>query len=129
MSIFACGLRLHRKTYPPILARLFLCHFPQITSAKMQVCFLAASFPNKAFVFSNNGISKVAFAARAGSGKPALLHALFLENKKQNRRKNYRAVFSCEVQGHMQNSTHLEATKRGPKKSFTMFMHAHRQMI
>ena len=31
----------------------------------------------------------------AGSGKPTFLHALFLEDKKQNSRKNYGAMFSC----------------------------------
>ena len=39
--------------------------------------------------------AKHAFAARAGSGKPAILDALFLENEKQNSRKNYGAMFSC----------------------------------
>ena len=44
--------------------------------------------------------------AGAGSGNPAFLHALFLENEKQNSRKNYEAMFSHQVQGH------LEAKKR-----------------
>ena len=47
----------------------------------------------------------------AGSGKPAFLHALFLENEKQNSRKNYTAMFSCEIQGHRQKLAHLEAKK------------------
>ena len=47
------------------------------------------------FCFSKKKESaKRTFAARAGSGKPALLHVLFLENEKQNSRKNYEAMFS-----------------------------------
>ena len=39
-------------------------------------------------------MAKHSFAARGGSGKPASLHVLFLENQNQNSRKNYGAVFS-----------------------------------
>ena len=39
--------------------------------------------------------AKRTFAARAGSRK-------FLENENQNSRKNYGAMFSFQVQGHMQ---------------------------
>ena len=38
--------------------------------------------------------AKRAFAAMAGSEKPAFLHALFLENEKQTNRINYTAMFS-----------------------------------
>ena len=58
ISIFPCGLSLHRKTYPPILVRWFLFHFSEITYAKTHLFFLAASFPNKDFVFPNNRISE-----------------------------------------------------------------------
>ena len=56
--------------------------------------------------------AKPAFAAGAGSGKPALLHALFLENEKQNSRKTYGAMFSREVQGHMQKFNSFRGNKK-----------------
>ena len=97
---------------------------------KNAVYFLAVSFPNKAFVFPNRMESaKHAFAARAGSGKPALLHVLFLENKKQNSRKNYGAMFSREVQGHMKKFNSFRGNKKRPQKSRTMFLHAHLQLF
>ena len=130
MSVFACGLRLHRKTYPPILVRWFLCHFPQIAYAKTQFFFRRRPFQTKLLFFQTMESAKRAFAAGAGSGKPALLHALFLENEKQNSRKNYGAMFSCEVQGHMQTFNSFTGnTKKRPKKSLTMFMHGHLQLF
>ena len=60
-----------------------------------QSFFLAGSFSNKAVVFFQTIESaKRTFAARAGSGNPAFLHALFLENEKRNCGKNYEAIFS-----------------------------------
>ena len=64
--------------------------------AKTQFFFLPVSFPNKAFIFFQTIESaKCAFATRAGSGKPAFLHELFLENERQNSGKYYEAVFPC----------------------------------
>ena len=103
ISIFACGLRPHRKTHPTISSSSLLVSLSFSTNnvCKNTFFFLVASFPNKAFVFPTIESAKHAFAARAGSGKPALLHVLFLENEKQNSRKKYGAMFSREVQGHM----------------------------
>ena len=52
-------------------------------------------FQRKLLFFQTIESAKRTFAASAGSRK-------FLENEKQNSRKNYGAVFSREVQGHMQ---------------------------
>ena len=52
-------------------------------------------FQRKLLFFQTIESAKHAFAASAGSRK-------FLENEKQNSRKNYRAMFSRYVQGHMQ---------------------------
>ena len=87
-SIFACGFPLHRKTYPPILVCWFLFHFPQITYAKMHFFSWRHPFQRKILFFQTIESAKRAFAAKAGSRKPAL----FLE--KQNSRKNYGAMFS-----------------------------------
>ena len=65
--------------------------------------------------------AKRAFADRAGSGKPAFLHVLFLENEKQNSRKNYRAMFSVKSKVTCKNLAHLEAKKQ-PKKSLMLFI-------
>ena len=130
MSIFACNLPLHRKTYPPILVCWFLCRFPQITYAKMQFFFSWwHPFQTKLICFSKQWYQWSAhLPPGAGSGKPALLHALFLKNEKQNSRKNYEATFSREVQGHMQKFNSFRGKKkRRPKKSLTLFMHAHLQ--
>ena len=69
-------------------------------------------FQTKLLFFQTIESAKRTFAARAGSGKPALLQALFLENEKQNNRKNCGAMFSH----------YLEAKKKWPKMSLTLFM-------
>ena len=121
ISIFECGLRLHKKTYPPILVRWFLFHFPQITYAKTNFFSWQRPFQTKLLFFQTIESAKRVFVARAGSGKPALVHALFLE-------KNYGAMFSREVQGHMQKFNSFKGKKKKrPKKSLTLFMHAHLQ--
>ena len=59
--------------------------------------FVAAYFNSKqsfTLFFQTIQSAKCPFAARAGSGKPVFLHALFLENEKQNSSKNYRAMIS-----------------------------------
>ena len=84
-------------------------------------------FQTKLLFFQTIESAKCAFATRAGSGKPAFLHALFLENERQNGRKHYRAMFSHYVQGHMEtckNLAHLEAKKDLPKKSLMLLMQA-----
>ena len=52
-------------------------------------------FQTKLLFFQTIESVKCTFAAMAGSGKPAFLHALFLENEKQSGRKNYGTMFSC----------------------------------
>ena len=54
---------------------------------KRSFFFLAVSFPKKALCFQTIESVKRAFAASAGSRE-------FLENEKQNSRKNYGAMFS-----------------------------------
>ena len=56
--------------------------------------------------------AKRAFAAMAGSGKPAFLHVLFLENEKQNSSKNYGTTFSRKSKVTCKNLAHLEAKKK-----------------
>ena len=114
-SIFAGSLRLHSKTYPPILVCWFLFHFPQITNAKTHFFSWRRPFQSKLLFFQTTESAKRAFATRAGSGKPALLHTLFLENEKQNSKKNYRAMFSRYVQGHMQKFSSFRGKKNGLK--------------
>ena len=118
-SIFTCGLRLqlHRKTYPPILVPWFLFRFPQITYAKTQCFSWQHPFQTKLLFFQTIESAKRTFADRAGSGKPALLHALFLKNEKQNSRKNYGAMFSRQVQGHTQKLSSFQRPKKKHLKS------------
>ena len=65
----------------------------------------------KLLFFQTIESAKGAFAVRAGSGKRAFLHALFLENEKQNSSKNYRTVLS-QVQGHMQKFSSFGGKKK-----------------
>ena len=71
-------------------------------------------FQTKFLFFQTIESAKRAFAARADSGKPAFLHALFLENETQNSRKKYGAMLSRLVQGHMQNFSSFRG-KKWPK--------------
>ena len=79
---------------------------------KNAVFFLSGSFLKKLSFFQTMESAKRTFAARAGSGKPALLPALFLKNEKQNSRKNYGAMISREVQGHMQKFNSFRGNKK-----------------
>ena len=65
-------------------------------------------FQTKLLFFQTIESAKCIFAMRAGSGKPAFLHALFLENKHQN------SNVTCR------NLAHLGAKKNRPKKSLTL---------
>ena len=56
------------------------------------------------------------------------MHYFSKTNNKNYSRKNYGAVVSCEVQGHMQKFNSFRANKKRPKKSLTTFMHAHHQL-
>ena len=86
----------------------------------MQKCsfFPGCPFQRKLLFFQTIESARHAFAARAGSRK-------FLENEKQNGRKNYGAMFTFQIQGHMQKlSSFRGKTKNRPKKSLMWFFHA-----
>ena len=77
------------------------------------------SFQRKLLFFQTLESAKRAFAASAGSRK-------FLENEKQNSRKNYRAMFSR----HMQKLSSFERGKNiRPKKSLTWLLHEALQLM
>ena len=79
-------------------------------------------FQTKLLFFQTIEPVKCAFAARAGPGKPAFLRVLFLENEKQNCGKNYGAMFSHQVQGHVQNFSSFRGKKK--KKTVTYAIYA-----
>ena len=62
---------------------------------KNSVFSLGRPFQTKLLFFQTIESAKCAFATMAASRKRAFLHALFLENEKQNSRKDYTAMFSC----------------------------------
>ena len=68
-------------------------------------------FQTKLLFFQTVESSKRAFAAIAGSGKPAFLHASFLEKEKQNRRKITGKGFPVKFKVTCKNLAHLEAKK------------------
>ena len=81
---------------------------------KMQCFSWWCPFQTKLLFFQTIESAKCTFAARAGSGKPALLHVLFLENEKQNSRKTYRACFPVKSKVTCKNLGHLEAKIKTP---------------
>ena len=132
ISIFACGLRLHRKTYPPSPP-----HFSSLVSVSLfrnNVCkthFFSwrRFFQTKLLLFQTIESAKSAFAARAGSGKPALLHA-FDFSKTNNKTAEQITGQSFRVKSNVtsKDSTHFEPPppppkKKRSKKSLTMLMH------
>ena len=72
-------------------------------------------FQTKLLFFQTIESTKCTFAAVPGSGKPTFLHASFLENEKQNSRKNYMASISIKSKVTCKNLAHLEAKKYQPK--------------
>ena len=80
--------------------------------AKTNFFFLAASFPNKAYMFFQTIESaKRAFATMAGLGKPAFLHVLFLENENKTAEKITRQCFPAKSKVTCKNLARLEAKK------------------
>ena len=122
-SIFAYGPRLYRKTYPLFPPPHFSL-LVSLTYAKTQCFSCWHPFQTKFLFFQTLESAKRAFAAREVSGKPAFFHALFLENEKQNSRKNYGAIFSLEVQGHMQKFSSFKGRKRTTKMQLMLLMQA-----
>ena len=94
------------EKHSPLFLFAGFFRFQQIMYAKMQFFFPAASFLNKAF-FQTIESAKRAFAARAGSGKPAFLHASFLK-KKKNSRENMGQCFPVKSKVTCKNSAHLD---------------------
>ena len=94
-SIFAWGLPLHRKTYPPILVCWFLFRFPHITHAKTQFSSWWRPFQTELLFFQTIQSAKHAFATTAGPGKPAFLLRYFSKTKNKTAvkitKKNWRA--------------------------------------
>ena len=67
--------------------------------------FLAASFPNKAFVFPNNGISEASICCQGWFRKTctfACVISLKRMTKQQKKITGQYSSVSCEVQVHMQ---------------------------
>ena len=86
---------IEKHTPPPHFSLPVSLSFSRNNIAKTK--FFSWQHPSQTMLlfFQTIESAKRTFAARAGSGKPAFLHALFLKNEKQNSRKNYGAPFSC----------------------------------
>ena len=80
-------------------------------------------FQTKLLFFQTIESVKRAFATGAGSEKPVFLHALFLENEKQNRRKLWGNVFPLR---HMQKLSSFRGKKKKKKTGLkvTYFINA-----
>ena len=68
-------------------------------------------FQTKLLFFQTIESAKRAFATRAGLGKPAFLHALFLENAKQNNAKNHGQCFPINFKVTCKNLAHWRQKK------------------
>ena len=86
--------------------------------AKRQFFSWWCPFQTKLLFFQTIESAKCAFAAMAGSGKPAFLHALFLENEKKKAGKITQQCFPAKSNVTCKNLAHLEA-KDQPKESLT----------
>ena len=112
---------------PPHLRLLVSLSFSTNNVCKNAVFSWRCPFQRKLLFFQTIESAKREFVARAGSRK-------FLENEKQNSRKNYGAMFSCQVQGHMQKLSSFRGKKKKkkkkkrPKKSLTWFFQAPLQL-
>ena len=93
------------EKHTPYLSLLVSLSLSRNNVGKTQFFSWWRPFQRKLLFFQTIESAKHAFAASAGSRK-------FLENEKQNSRKNYGAMFSREVQGHMQK---LSSFGRGKK--------------
>ena len=96
--------------------------------AKVQVFSWRRPFQTKLLFFQTIESEKRTFATKTGSAKPAFLHALFVENEKQNNRKDYGTI-PIKVQGHMQKFSSFRGKKMGPRKSLKIFMQVPLQLI
>ena len=117
-SVFACGLQLRRKTCTPYFSLLVSLLFStnNIHVHCMQIHRFFSwqhPFQTKLLFFQIMESVKRAFASRAGSGKLALLHALFLENEKENSRQKFTGqCFSIKSKVTCKNLAHLEAKEK-----------------
>ena len=84
--------------------------------AKTQFFSWRRPFQTKFLFFQTIESARRAFAAMAGSGKPAFLHALFHEDEKQNSRKILHGnVFPLNPRSHAKFSS-CRGKKNQPKK-------------
>ena len=132
ISIFACGLRLHRKTYPPYFSWLVSVSFFRNNVCKMHFFSWWCPFQTKLLFFQTIESVKYAFASGAGLEKPALLHALFSKTNNKTTEKNIVQWFPIKPNITCKNLTHFKPQplpiKEQLKKSLTMFIHAHLQL-
>ena len=78
--------------------------------------FWQCPFQTKLLFFQTVESAKCAFAARAGSGKPAVLHALFLKKLKANQHKKITGqCFLVKSKVTYKNSAHLDEKKTKQK--------------
>ena len=117
LSIFACGLNLHRKTYAPILVCWFLFRFSDITYAKTHLFFLAVSFPNRPFVFANNRISKAHICRQGWFRKTCTFACVISWKRTTKQQKNTGQCFLVKSNITCQNLTHFEAPQKNSQKS------------
>ena len=97
-----------------LLVCWFLFRFPQITYAKTQFFFLAASFPNKAFVFPNNRISEACICRQSWFRKTYISACVISRKQKTEQLKKlhgnvFPQVLPVKSKVTRKNLAHLEA--------------------
>ena len=113
ISTFPCGLSLHRKTYSPILVCWFLFRFSEIIHVKTHLFFLAATFPNKAFVFPNNRISEARICHQDWFRKTCTFAGVISRKRTTKQQKKLWGKSNCTCK----NLTHFEAPQKNSQKS------------
>ena len=109
-SIFACDLRLNRKT----LSRNFFCCF---VFHFREIFFNQHWRQMRASLILLFGKTKAFFGKDTARKKTAFLHTLFVENERETSRLKWGAMFFYKVEGHMPNlSSFGRGKKFRPKK-------------
>ena len=122
-SIFACDLRLNRKT----LSRNFFCCF---VFRFREIFFNQHWRQMRASLILLFGKTKAFFGKDTARKKTAFLHTLFVEKERETSKLKWGAMFFYKVEGHMPKlSSFGRGKKFGPKKSLTSLLHAALQLF
>ena len=113
------------EKHTPHFSSLVSLLFSTNNVCKNAMFFLAASFPNKAFVFPNNRISE-AHICHQGWFRKTCTIACVISRKRKTKQQGQ--CFPVKSKVTCKNWAHLGQKKKTPKKSLILLMHASLQL-